>query len=872
MAHLFKFEVSLQPEGLFLFKTLYMHRKSKLLCLLLAGVTATGIFQSAHAQSADTNENDPILKIYRASPTKTNDLVHTKLDVRFDYAKRYLYGKAWITLRPHFYATDSLLLDAKGMEIKGVAIVKAGKNTPLKYDYNGWELNIHLDRSYKASESYVIYIDYTAKPDELTVKGSSAITDAKGLYFINPDGKDPNKPIQIWTQGETEASSVWFPTIDKNNQKTTSEISMTVQKKYVTLSNGKLVSQKPNADGTRTDTWKMDLPHAPYLFMMAVGEFVITKDTWKGKEVSYYQEKAYAPYAKAIFGNTPEMLTFYSKILGVDYPWVKYSQIVVRDYVSGAMENTTATLHGEMVQKTDRELLDDDHQAESVIAHELFHQWFGDYATCESWSNLTLNESFADYSEYLWFEYKYGKDAADAHSYTSLNNYINFIGYAGDRDLVRFHYRDKEDMFDAVSYQKGGRILNMLRNYVGDDAFFKSLNLYLKSNAFKATESHHLRLAFEEVTGKDLNWFWNQWYFGQGYPTLDLSYEFNDAAKTVKVIIQQQQKGDKIFTLPFAIDIYEGGKKIRHNVTLTEKTDTFTYAYTTKPDFVNVDGDKILLAKKSDHRDINTYIFQFKNATNYLDRREAIESTLKQQTSNAAARAVVVAALKDKYEGLRAMAVSGLRLENADVKAAALETVVALAKNDPASVVRSAAIATLAKLKDQQYASLFETALKDKSYSVAASALAAFNALNPESAYTTAKKLEADAKGALTSSIAAVYTKKGDPADIGFFAKQFEEAAGQNAKFNAALQYLAMLSKVDDNAAFIKGIDQVKGFADQMHNGMVNSYFINLLQPIVKKKQEKAASATGAQAEELKKQGEYVQKVIAEIQASKAEE
>lgn len=851
-----------------------MHPKSKLLCLLLAGVTATGLFQGARAQTAEANENEnPALKIYRASPTKINDLVHTKLDVRFDYAKRYLNGKAWITLRPHFYATDSLLLDAKGMDIKEVAVVKAGKNTPLKYDYDGWQLNIHLDKQYKSTESYIIYIDYTAKPDELTVKGSSAITDAKGLYFINPDGKDPNKPIQIWTQGETEASSVWFPTIDKNNQKTTSEISMTVQKKYVTLSNGKLVSQKPNADGTRTDTWKMDQPHAPYLFMMAVGDFVITKDTpWKGKEVSYYQEKAYAPYAKAIFGHTPEMMTFYSKILGIDYPWVKYSQIVVRDYVSGAMENTTATLHGEMVQKTDRELLDDNHLAESVIAHELFHQWFGDYATCESWSNLTVNESFADYSEYLWLEHKFGKDAADAHHLESLQNYFSFVGYAGDRDLVRFHYRDKEDMFDAVSYQKGGRILNMLRNYVGDDAFFKSLNLYLKNNAYKATESHHLRLAFEEVTGQDMNWFWNQWYFGQGYPELDFNYEYNEAAKTVKVTIKQIQKGDKIFTLPFAIDVYEGGKKTRHKVTVKDKEEAFTFAYSSKPDFVNVDGDKILLAKKTDHRDINTYIFQYKNAPNFLDRREAIEATLRQHTTNAAAREIVIAALKDKYEGLRAMAVSGLKLDNADVKAAALDNVIALAKNDPASVVRAAAVAQLAKLKDQQYAPLFEAALKDKSYAVAGAALAAFNSLNPENAYATAKKLEPEAKGALMSSIAAVYTKKADPADIAFFAKQFETAGGQNAKFNAALQYLAMLSKVDDNAAFTKGLDGIKSFADQLNNGMANNYFINMMQPIVKKKQEQAASASGAAAETAKQQAAYTEKVIAELRAAKTEE
>ena len=188
-------------------------------------------------------------KIYRATSTKINDLVHTKLDVKFDYAKAWMYGKEWLTLKPHFYPTDSLTLDAKGMDIKEVSLMKGTAKSKLKYDYDGMQLRITLDKMYKGAESYTIYIDYTSKPNELTVKGSAAITDAKGLYFINPKGEDKDKPTQIWTQGETEANSVWLPTIDKPNQRCTDEIVMTVPDKYVTLSNGLLTSQKKNADG-----------------------------------------------------------------------------------------------------------------------------------------------------------------------------------------------------------------------------------------------------------------------------------------------------------------------------------------------------------------------------------------------------------------------------------------------------------------------------------------------------------------------------------------------------------------------------------------------------------------------------------------------
>ena len=239
---------------------------------LCAYLTAIALTIQAGAQN-DPTSNVTVNEQYRETATRINDLIHTKLDVKFDFNKSYLYGKAWITLKPHFYTTDSLTLDAKGMDIKKVAIVKGTSSRDLKYNYDGWQIKINLDKLYKASEKYTIYIDYTSKPDEVKVKGSAAINDAKGLYFINPLGKDKDKPTEIWTQGETEANSVWFPTIDKPNQKSTEEIYMTVPGKFVTLSNGKLASQKKNTDGTRTDYWKMDLPHAPYLFFMGAGDF-----------------------------------------------------------------------------------------------------------------------------------------------------------------------------------------------------------------------------------------------------------------------------------------------------------------------------------------------------------------------------------------------------------------------------------------------------------------------------------------------------------------------------------------------------------------------------------------------------------------------
>lgn len=745
---------------------------------------------------------------YRAEATKINDLVNTRLEVRFDYDKAYMYGKEWLTLSPHFYPTDSLALDAQGMDIKEVAIIKDGNKKTLTYSYEGNQLKIQLDKTYKMGENYTVYIDYVSKPNELKVKGSAAITDAKGLYFINPKGEDKNKPIQIWTQGETEANSAWMPTIDKPNQKTTVDISMTVPSKYVTLSNGLLVSQKKNTDGTRTDRWKLDLPISPYLFFMGVGDYSIIKDSYKGKEVSYYVEKTYAPYARGIFGHTPEMIKFFSDRLGVEYPWPKYSQIVGRDYVSGAMENVTATLHQESAYQNARELTDGN-RWETVIAHELFHHWFGDLVTTESWSNITVNESFADYSETLWEEYKYGKDAGDAENYQGMAGYLN--SGSDDLDLVRFYYKDKEDVFDAVSYQKGGRILNMLRNYVGDEAFFASLKKYLTDNKFKSGEAQQLRLAFESVVGQDLNWFWNQWYYGSGHPVLDIKYVYDKNSGTQKVIVEQKQASGKIFILPVAIDIYQGTQKTRYPVWVKNKIDTFSFAVAQQPTLVNFDGDKALLCEKTENKTADNYKQQMKVAPLYMDRREALNYFSKHHLPELAW------GLNDKFAGLRRLTLNYLANDSmllADKTIMA--QVAALANTEKDKLTQAAAIEILANTGDAAYKPVFEKFINDSSYSVSGAALEGLSNLDETNAYNLAKKYSADAKGRLAGVITDIVMKKADPNDYDMIAKGYNDMPLSNEKIMATPGFADFLSKLSDEAKIKAGIDMIIDFRNQI--------------------------------------------------------
>lgn len=774
----------------------------KRIFLLLAIIFSV---QMVSAQFNEPNTDTTWKTIYRGTDPKINALVHTKLDVKFDYDKQWMYGKEWVTLQPHFYATDSLTLDAKGMEIKEIAMVKNKTKVPLKYTYNGEQLRITLDKTYKGGEKYTVYIDYIAKPNEYEAHGSAAITDAKGLYFINPKGEKEG-PTQIWTQGETEANSVWFPTIDRTYQKTTQELSMTVPAKYVTLSNGLLISQKKNADGTRTDTWKMDHPHSPYLFFMGVGEYAIVKDKYKNMSVDYYVEKEYEPVARKIFGETPRMIAFFEKITGVPYPWSKYAQIVGREYVSGAMENTTATLHQDGAQQDARQLVDGNNW-ENTIAHELFHQWFGDLVTAESWSNLTLNESFANYSEYLWQEHRYGKDYADQHAYEDMQGYL--MSGSGDKDLVRFYYRDKEDMFDAVSYNKGGRILNMLRNYVGDSAFFKSLNVYLNAHKFQSAEAHDLRLAFEKVTGKDLNWFWNQWYFGNGNPELTIDYDYANGKS--RVIISQTQKSGKIFQLPMAVDVYgQGGNKTRYQIWVSHASDTFYFPSATKPLLVNVDADKVILATKKDNKTAEEFEYQFMHAKNYLDRREALDYFAKNKLS------ALANGLNDPYSGIRLFTLEKINQIKGYTVPSVLTMIEQMASKDPNKKVQASALSILGKIKDEKYKSIFMKYLTDSSYSVSGAALEGLSLLSPAESYTYAKKYGSGAKGKLGAVAADIMYKNASVEDFDLLYDLYKNSTFTQSKIQASIQFANFLAKVKDADKVKKGVDEIMKFRNMI--------------------------------------------------------
>jgi len=793
-----------------------------LLLLVVYGCRTTGTINlPERIIEIENPDKKPVERpIYQASYTKKVDLIHTKLAVSFNWEKAELYGKADIILRPYFYATNNLELNARGMDIHQVALVENGNKKPLDFTYDSLLITIALDKNYTRNDTLTIFIDYTAKPDDLKTGGSNAISSDKGLYFINPKGEEKNKMPQIWTQGETESNSVWFPTVDASNQKMTNEIAITVAEKYATLSNGILINSEINGNGTRTDFWEMDQPHAPYLVMMAIGEYKVVKDKWRNIEVNYYVEEAFEPYAKDIFGLTPEMIEFYSNILGVDYPWQKYHQVVVRDYVSGAMENTSAVIFGDFVYQTKREMIDGS-SGEDVIAHELFHHWFGDLVTCESWSNLPLNESFATYSEFLWNEYKHGNDKAAHGLQQDLSGYLSQAKQTGPKDMIRFDYEDKEDMFDGHSYQKGGRILHMLRKYMGDEAFFASLKLYLDENKYTDVEMHQLRLACEKVTGEDLNWFFNQWFFAKGHPVLEINYEYNDSTKTQKVIVEQKQNFEEVplYKLPFKIDIYANGKKETKEVVVDKVMNVFEFEASSKPDLVNVDADKMLLCEKTDnHKSTEEWAFLYQPTANYgalkmnyLDKYEAISKL--QKSKEEIAITTLIKALNDEYEGIRNYALGSIKTVANAKPIETKEALLKLAKEDTNSKVRGNAIGALAKYfaGEDGVEDVFLNGINEQSYFVIGKSLAAISTTNGKLAMKYAKTFEEEDNATLVGAVSGIYVEHGTEKQLDYFMNKAEKIDGFG-KYGFMMSFNSYLKK-QDNATVSKGLTTIKEVA-----------------------------------------------------------
>ena len=551
-------------------------------------------------------------------PKRTYDVLHYLIRTRFDVQGKTVIGDETITLKPLAAGFNSFALDASDMQIESVTLSQS--NVPLQWTQPPDKLLIKLDRTYAPSDLLSIRIQYRAQP-------------RRGLFFVPArNGPTISKPAQIWTQGEPEDNHRWFPCYDYPDDKATTEQYITTSNNEIAISNGALLETTDNADGTRTFHWKMNQPHSTYLTSLVVGDYVKLTDAYKSIPLEYYTYKGTEDMALRAFSGTPEVMRLFTGLLNYEYPYNKYAQTIVNAIFFGGMENITATTHAdtEILASTGEMPLE---TTEELISHELSHAWFGDLVTCKSWKHLWLNEGFATFMEAVFKEHKAGREAYLLQMRENAIRYLHEDTTGYRRPIVYDRYRRPTDLFDATLYQKGGFILHMLRETVGDQIFWKALNRYLDEFKFGSVETADLQRVFERVSGRRLDWFFDQWVYGAGYPELRVLHTYDLSSRLLTLNVEQTQIPDEttraIFRLPVEIEITTARGARTKRIEITGRTQRFTFKLDGKLLMIRFDKQSAILKRLDFPQPAEMVAYQLSHSTDAIGRIEAAEAQVK---------------------------------------------------------------------------------------------------------------------------------------------------------------------------------------------------------------------------------------------------
>ncbi|MBF6568407.1 MAG: DUF3458 domain-containing protein [Candidatus Binataceae bacterium] len=574
------------------------------------------------------------------------DIEHIRLEVELDFDRQAISGTATHRLSAIVDQLDRLEFDAAELAIKSV---RANGN-PVEFTTDNGKLIVMLPDPLSAGAQAEIAIDY------------ETIRPRRGLYFVGPDQAFPDKPVEAWTQGEDEDSRYWFPCYDYPNDKATSEVIATVPERFTAISNGALVATTANsACRTKTWHWRQEVPHCAYLITLAAGEFVELRDQAGEVPVLYYVHPGREEDARRAFGNTPRMIQFYERIIGVPYPYAKYAQVAVTDFIFGGMENTSATTQTADTLHDARAHLD--FSSDPLVAHELAHQWWGDLLTCRDWAHAWLNEGFATYFEALWCEKNLGADEFAWNLRQDRANYFGEDAHHYRRPIVCNRYRAPIELFDRFLYEKGGLVLHMLRRLLGDQLFFRSLNLYCTRHRGQSVITQDLQRACEDTTGRNLDWFFDQWVYKEGHPEIEVSSSYDDQRKTVGITVKQTQQANQniaLFRFPVVVTLMQAdGSETRHQVEIDRKEQTFHLAASKAPKAVRFDPGYDILKSLRHKRSREALETILKHAPEAIGRAEAA-SELGKDGSSAAIAALKSAMLNDPFWGVQADAAHAL--------------------------------------------------------------------------------------------------------------------------------------------------------------------------------------------------------------------
>ncbi|QUS60749.1 M1 family metallopeptidase [Synechocystis sp. PCC 7338] len=513
------------------------------------------------------------------NPDRPGQVNHIFLDLKINLAERHLQGVCRLTLTPVRPGIQQLVLDAVDLKIAWVLM----KGVSQHFDHDGDRLTIDLLQPL-AAEPVTLEIQYELKNPR------------RGIYFIQPDRHYPEKPVQVWTQGEDEDSRYWFPCFDYPGQLATSEIRVQVAKPYRVISNGSLIEQK-DLGNEQVFHWSQTQIHPTYLMTLAIGDFAEIADSYGDLPVRYYVEKGREDDGQRSMGKTPRMIEFFNKAFGYPYAYPNYDQVCVADFIFGGMENTSTTLLMDRCLLDERAALDN-RNTESLVAHELAHQWFGDLVVIKHWSHAWLKEGMASYAEVLWTDHEYGQDEAAYYLLGEARNYLAEDSSRYRRPIVTHVYREAIELYDRHLYEKGACVYHTIRTVLGDELFFKAVHTFVQDNAHSTVETIDLLRAIEKATGFNLLWLFDQYVFRGGHPEFKVSYSWDNDNKLAKLTITQTQaKADSnhkdLFNLkiPVAFNFLEAEKITTQVIPLQlkEREQVFYFPLHRKPDFVSFD-------------------------------------------------------------------------------------------------------------------------------------------------------------------------------------------------------------------------------------------------------------------------------------------
>ena len=641
------------------------------------------------------------------APSRDYHLENVRVALHFDIDQRKVIGDVTHTLSTLHDGLTHLDFDCAEISVSSARV--NGKDAP--FELRDDKLSVHLAQPAKTDEKFEVELKYEGKP-------------TAGLYFILPDKDDPNRAREIWTQGEAEDTHHYIPIYDYPNDRTTSEMILTVPGDWLTVSNGKLISVQDAPNGQKTWDWRQSLPVSTYLISFVAGEYEQKKDSWRNLPVTYNVPRGLEDTIEPTFAHTKEMLDFFSNRFGVPYPWDQYAQTAVDDFVASGMENVSATTLATRDMLHEALAGERAEAADSLISHEMTHQWFGDLVTCKDWTNTWLNEGFATFGASLWEEHFYGEDASSYRYWRDQNTWMQ------SRELypVPIVTRNIDDSveYEGNVYDKAGWVIHMLREQLGDEAFFSALKQYLETYRLQNVVSADLAKSIEESSGTNVDQFFDQWIYGAGAPRFSVRSTYDEAGKKVNLEVTQTQKMEGnvgLFHVPIQVAITTASGEKDFPIEVSKADETFSFAVDGAPLMVLFDrGDKIL--KSMDfQKSPEQWMHQLKSAPDVPDRADAAVALGMLRENEPAAKALGEAAKHDRFWGVREEALRALGRMNS--QPAKKEILSALSNNQP--WVRAVAVDQLGRFHgDDEVAKRLDKVYEDdKAFTVRGAALQA---------------------------------------------------------------------------------------------------------------------------------------------------